>query len=173
VAPAWDGNSPLLGYIVTAYVGYAPVKVRIFQSTSTSQIVTGLANGTQYRFRVRAYNALGPGPFSRVTNAVVPALGPPEAPVIGVATAGSESATVSWTTPWSDGGSPILGYVVTAYVGKAPVKVRIFQSTSTTQTMTGLTDGTQYRFRVRAYSALGTGLYSKVTNPVTPSDLTE
>ena len=76
---------------------------------------------------------------------------------------------MSWTVPVSDGGSPINGYVVTAYVGYSPVKTRIFNSTLTTQTVTGLVNGTTYRFRVGAYNAIGISGYSKVTNPVTPT----
>lgn len=57
---------------VTAYVGYFPVKVRIFNSPLTTQTVTGLTNGTEYRFRVRAYNAYGVSDFSKVTNPVTP-----------------------------------------------------------------------------------------------------
>ena len=93
----------------------------------------------------------------------------PAAPTIGTATAGNSQATVSWTAPSSDGGSPIHGYVITAYVGYTPVKTRIFNSTLTTQTVTGLMNGTQYRFRVRAYNAIGVSGYSKVSNPVTPT----
>jgi len=76
---------------------------------------------------------------------------------------------VSWLAPVSDGGLPILGYVVTAHVGFAPVKVRIFNPPLTTQTVAGLTDGTQYRFRVRAYIAVAVSGFSRVTNPVTPA----
>jgi len=49
------------------------------------------------------------------------------------------------------------------------VKTRIFNSPSTTQTVTGLTNGTTYRFRVRAYNAVGVGGYSTASNPVTPA----
>ena len=76
---------------------------------------------------------------------------------------------VSWTAPASDGGSPITGYVVVAYVGYAPVKTRIFNSTLTTQTVTALTNGTEYRFRVRADNVYCISGYSKVSNPVTPT----
>jgi hypothetical protein len=93
----------------------------------------------------------------------------PGPPTIGSASAGDGQATVSWTAPASDGGSPIVGYVVAAYVGFTPVKTRIFNSPSTTQTVTGLTNGTTYRFRVRAYNAAGISGYSKATNPVTPT----
>jgi hypothetical protein len=94
----------------------------------------------------------------------------PEAPtIIRNATAGVGEATVSWTAPASDGGSPIIGYVVTPYVGYSPRPSTTFLSTSTTQTITGLVNGTQYRFRVQAINAVGISGYSTVTNPVTPS----
>ena len=41
----------------------------------------------------------------------------PGAPTIGTATAGDTQATVTWTAPASDGGSPITGYTVTAAPG--------------------------------------------------------
>jgi len=92
----------------------------------------------------------------------------PAAPTIAAAAASDRSATMSWVAPF-DGGSPIVGYVVTAYVGYYPAKYRIFNSTSTTQTVTGLSNGTHYRFRVRAYNTIGISGYSRVANLVTPT----
>src|SRR4051812_5705055 len=92
----------------------------------------------------------------------------PGAPTIGTATAGPGQATVSWTAPASDGGSPITGYVVTPFVGFAPATSTTFNSTATTQTVTGLTNGTSYRFKVAAINAIGTGSQSGLSNPVTP-----
>jgi hypothetical protein len=91
----------------------------------------------------------------------------PGPPTIGTASAGNGQATVSWTASF-DGGSLIVGYVVVGYIGYAPVRVRIFNSPATTETVTGLTNGTQYRFRVFAYNSIGVSGYSKVTHPVTP-----
>ena len=51
----------------------------------------------------------------------------------------------------------------------SPAPSKTFSSTATTQTITGLVNGTKYRFRVQAINAVGTGGYSTVTNPVTPS----
>jgi hypothetical protein len=168
--PASDGGSPIIGYVVTPYVGYKPQPATTFNSTATTQTVVGLTNDTQYRFRVQAFNAVGTGAFSTVTNPVVPALMVPGAPtIIRNATAGDGSATVSWTAPASDGGSPITGYVVTPYVGYSPRPPTTFDSTATTRTVTGLVNGTQYRFRVQAVNAIGTGPYSTVTNPVIPA----
>jgi hypothetical protein len=171
-APASDGGSPVTGYVVTPYVGYSPQPSQTFISTATTQVVTGLTNFTQYRFRVQAINGVGTGGFSKVTNPIYPApdgMTVPGAPTIGSATAGDAQATVSWTAPASDGGSPITGYVVTAYIGYGPQSVTTFVSTATTQVVTGLTNGSTYRFRVRAINAVGTSGYSTVTNPVTPT----
>jgi hypothetical protein len=76
---------------------------------------------------------------------------------------------VSWTAPAFDGGTPITGYVVTPYVGYWSGTPTWFSSTATTQTVTGLTNGWTYRFRVQAVNAVGVGGYSKVTNAVTPT----
>ena len=39
---------------------------------ATTAVVTGLTNGTAYTFRVRATNAIGTGPQSTASTAVVP-----------------------------------------------------------------------------------------------------
>ena len=168
--PGSTGGSPITGYLVTPYVGFFPLPTVTFESTATTQIVTGLRDGTGYRFRVAAINAVGTGPYSKVTNEVTPAPTAPTAPtIIRTATAGDRTATVSWSAPASDGGAPVSAYVVTPYRALLPLPAQTFGSTATTQTVTGLTNGLEYRFRVQATNALGTGPYSKVTNPVTPS----
>jgi titin len=167
-APAFNGNSTVTGYVVTPYIASVAQTPVTFNSTATVQTITGLTNGTTYTFTVAAINAVGTGAQSTESNAVTPAT-VPGAPTIGTASAGSGQATVSWTAPTSDGGSPITGYVVTPYVGYAPQPSTTFNSTATTQIVTGLTNGTSYRFRVQAINAAGTGGFSKVTNQVTPS----
>jgi Fibronectin type III domain/Neocarzinostatin family len=169
-APTVDNGSSITGYAVTPSIDGVAQPPVTFDSTATTQTVTGLVNGVAYTFTVAAINAFGTGPESPSSNPVTPAPTAPDPPtILRNATAANQSATISWLAPASDGGSPIIGYVVTAYVGYAPVTWRLFNSTLTTQTVTGLTNGTQYRFRVRAYNAIGFSDYSKVTNPVTPS----
>jgi hypothetical protein len=133
-------------------------------------VITGLTNGRTYKFRVQAMNAIGTGGFSTVTNAVRPAPTVPSAPtIIRNATAGNQSATVSWHAPVSDGGSPLTGYVVTPYTSYYPHPSTVFDASATTRVITGLTNGRTYKFRVQAMNAIGTGGFSTVTNPVTPT----
>ena len=166
-APSSDGGSPIKGYLVVAYVGLSPVRSTIFMSTATTQTMVQLTNGTLYRFRVRAINAAGVGDASKVSNPVTPRT-VPGAPTIGTAAAGNARATVTWTPPASDGGAPITPYVVTPYVGYWPLPSQTFGPSARTATVTGLTNGTTYRFRVQAVNSAGHGAYSTVTNPIIP-----
>jgi hypothetical protein len=167
-APAADGGSPVTAYVVTAYKGYFPVAVRTFNSIATTQSMTNLVNGTSYRFRVRALNAVGSSAYSKVTNAIVAAHQAPQAPTDVTAVAGDGQATVSWSPPALDGGSAVRAYVVTPYVGYIAHPSFAFGSPATTQTIP-VTNGKTYRFRVQAENLVGTGPYSKVSNPVTPT----
>jgi hypothetical protein len=90
----------------------------------------------------------------------------PGAPTIGTATPGNDQATVSFTPPASDGGSPITGYTVTSNpAGGVDANAG---TTSTTHTVTKLTNGTSYTFTVTATNEIGTSLPSGPSNAVTP-----
>src|SRR5207248_7066445 len=94
------------------------------------------------------------------------AVGAPAKPTAVSAVPGNAQATVSWTAP-EHNGSAITGYVVTPYVGTTGQSPRTFASTATTQTVTGLSNGTTYTFKIAATNANGTGLQSVATNLVT------
>ncbi len=92
----------------------------------------------------------------------------PGAPTNVVATAGNASAMLTWAAPSSNGGSAITGYAVTPYIGTTAQTTQTFTSTATTETATGLTNGTAYTFTVAAINTVGTGPNSPVSNSVTP-----
>ena len=93
----------------------------------------------------------------------------PDAPTIGTATANrGKSATVSWTQG-SDGGSAITSHVVNAYInGSTTVSktVIISGSTATSATVTGLTAGRSYTFRVQARNTIGDSPLSASSNSI-------
>ncbi len=84
----------------------------------------------------------------------------PGRPTAVKAAPGSASAAVSWTAPTSIGHSPITGYVVTPYIGSTAQTAHTYNSTATTQTVTGLTNKRTYTFHVAAKNAIGTGAKS-------------
>jgi hypothetical protein len=168
-APASDGGSAITGYVVTPFIGStAQTSTSVGNVTSTT--ISGLTNGTAYTFKVRAVNTVGPGPDSAASNSVTPtaAATTPGAPTAVNAVAGNASASVSWTAPASDGGSPITNYTVTPFIGStAQTPTTVGNVTSTT--VSGLTNGTAYTFKVKAVNAVGPGPDSAASSPVTPT----
>jgi len=133
-------------------------------SATTSCTVTGLTNGHTYTFTAVATNINGSSLPSSPSNVVTPAT-VPNAPTGVSATAGNAQATVTWTAPVINGGSPITGYTVTSSPGG-------FTCTTTgalTCTVTGLTNGTSYTFTVTATNVVGTSLASSPSSAVTPA----
>lgn len=87
------------------------------------------------------------------------------APTAVSAVPGNRQATVSWSAPTDNGGSPITGYTVTASPGDATLAVG---AGATSLTFGGLSNGTAYTFRVTATHAVGTSPPSAPSAPVTP-----
>ncbi|MBE1484741.1 putative repeat protein (TIGR01451 family) [Plantactinospora soyae] len=165
-APSSNG-SPITGYIITPTrngVAQTPIS---YDASTTTRTLTGLTVGASYTFTVAAVNAIGTGSASPASNAVVPFV-LPGTPTITAASAGDSSATLTWTAP-SNGGSPILSYVVTPYVGGVAQTPQTFTGTGTTRTVTGLTPGITYTFTVAATNAGGTGSPSAQSTPVIPN----
>lgn len=135
---------------------------------STGTNITGLVNGVTYQFEVLASNAQGSSPFSAPSNPVTPqAPTVPGAPTNVSATAGDSFATVSWTAPANDGGSPITSYTVSTFTGGVLVGTTPAGGTSTT--VFPLTNGVAYTFSVHANNAIGSGPESLQSAAVTPA----
>ena len=156
----------LVGVTAVRFDG-TPIAYQRDDSTSLSFVVPGgLTEGT-YSIEVDAVGGTGVTSYT-VGNptpppAPTPVLIAPGAPSQAAVTPGNASATVTWNPPASPGTFPIDGYVV-----NASPSGRSCTTSTTTCTVTGLTNGTEYTFTVTASSAAGTGLASAPSAPVTP-----
>ncbi|MCK9410644.1 MAG: fibronectin type III domain-containing protein, partial [Bacteroidetes bacterium] len=164
-----DGGSAITDYVVEFNDGSGFATFADGTSTSAAATVTGLTNGTSYTFRVSAVNAAGTGAISAISAAVTPRTTPgPPTSVSG--TSGNTQVSLTWTAPTSSGGSAITDYVVQSSPdGSIWTTFADGTSTSTNATVTGLTNGQDYTFRVAAVNAAGTGNFSTASGSVTPA----
>ena len=156
------GGEPITKYTVTASPGGLTAT-----GTASPITIAGLTNGTSYTFTVTATNQIGTGPTSPASNAVTPA-GPPGAPTdVTVTKVGANGATVAFTAPTSDGGSPITSYTVTATSsnGGATVTATGTKSPITVNDLSA--PRFTYTFTVTATNAAGTGPPSAPSNSIT------
>ncbi len=90
----------------------------------------------------------------------------PDPPTIGTATAQNGQATVRWTAPGDDGGDPITQYQI---VSSPPTTTRTVTAPATSFVFPSLTNGTAYRFTVKARNSIGLSAASELSNTVTPT----
>lgn len=137
-------------------------------NTNTSINVTGLTNDRYYQFKVSARNSEGVGLPAETITAVAPRIAP-TAPTNVVGSAGNAQSVVSWTASNVNGGSAIAGYKVEYAPDPYSSWTEAVASTSSSPyTVTGLTNGTNYRFRVTGTNQFVTGPTSDPSSTITP-----
>jgi hypothetical protein len=158
--PSDDGGSPILNYTVQRRTGTGTWgDDEVVDAPTTTLLISGLTNGEQYGFRVRATNAAGSGPWSTRADATPTASAPAQIAPLQVL-GGHQAALVSWDPP-PDNGSSITGYRIERRQGTGPWGNGVdLSATQTRHIARGLTNGVSYEFRVRASSTLGDGPWS-------------
>ncbi len=168
-APLSNGGSPIRDYVVSVVNASNPNDVTTGSVQGTGATVTGLTPGVVYDAYVYAENAVGSGPSVEIGPLMV--VGPPAAPSAVSAVPTYQAATVTWTAPTSNGGSPLTGYTVTPLYNGLALSFLSVQvpAGQTTAVVTGLVDGASYRFQVTATNGSGTGPGSGLSPSVTPA----
>jgi hypothetical protein len=165
---AANNGSPVILYTVNAYHTGTTSPSGISATSKTGTVtVKGLTGGESYQFKAQATNAVGTGAESPLYPAggIVPT-SVPDAPTIGTATANADGeATITYTAPEQDGGSPIKSFTATSNPGNRIGKV--YTSTSGEITVIGLKAGYLYNFTVTAKNGVGSSAPSEASNVIT------
>lgn len=122
-----------------------------YSTAATMKTVTGLAENTGYSYQVRAKNAAGASGYS-AAGTIRTTVRPPAVPGQVKAAATATSLTVSWNAVSGAVGYEVLFNGNSYDVGNAISK-----------TFTGLSEGTDYSYQVRARNAGGYSPYSETT----------
>jgi len=161
---SWTAVSGATSYTATAYDassgGTAVSTCTASPGTTTSCVISSLSNATQYWVAVNATDGTGTSADSaRETGTTSTTT--PSAPN-GVSVTGSDGALlVSWSAPTSTGGAAITGYTAEAWSASSGGSVVESCTTSTTTcTISPLTNGTTYYVSVYATNSVGDGTSS-------------
>jgi Zn-dependent metalloprotease/transcriptional regulator CtsR len=144
--------------------GVTFVTVAVLSVNATGYSVTSLNASTTYAFRVRAYE--GPNDSVPSNTASASTQAPPAAPTGLTATAISSTRI---DLAWTDNATYEQGYKVERATGGGSfAQIAILGANATAYSSMGLTPGTTYTFRVRAYDGPNHSGYSNTASATTP-----
>ncbi|XP_049301025.1 twitchin isoform X6 [Anopheles funestus] len=170
-APLDDGGMPIEGYEIEKLDPLTGQWIPCGQSTTPEANISGLQEGKQYKFRVKAFNKEGDSePLEMET--VIIAKDPysvPSKPGRPKPTNWSKDfVELEWTTPKSDGGAPITEYIIQ----KRDKASRKWQDAATVKgdrtkgTVEDVEEGHEYEFRVVAVNRAGQSEPSDISDSV-------
>ncbi|XP_052333987.1 protein sidekick-2 isoform X7 [Oncorhynchus keta] len=171
-AKPFDGNSPLIHYVLEVSENNAPWAILLanIEPESTAVTVSGLIPARSYQFRLCAVNDVGKGQFSKETDRVSLPEEPPSAPPQNVIASGrtNQSIMIQWQPPPESHQNGILrGYSVRYRLTGLPVDYQsknISKPDVTNLLLEDLIIWTNYEIEVAAYNWAGLGTFShKVT----------
>ncbi|XP_032952672.1 protein sidekick-1 isoform X2 [Rhinolophus ferrumequinum] len=171
----FDGNSPVLHYIVELSENNSPWKVHLSNvgPEMTGVTVHGLTPARTYQFRVCAVNQVGRGQYSVETSRLMLPEEPPSAPPKNIVASGrtNQSIMVQWQPPPETEHNGVLrGYILRYRLAGLPGEYQQRNITSPEVNyclVTELIIWTQYEIQVAAYNGAGLGVFSRAVTEYT------
>lgn len=182
--PNYYGGTKILYYIVITYAADNEV-AHSKQITYTTHItVSGLTNGSSYKFFVIAVNTVGSSASSLVSNSIIPRTYAATPQIVNLTNNKNIASQllISWSfrpnlagiydngTPLYDGGGTITSYTIQPMNSNILFTVPDYQITTTTSSdgkiviystvLQGLTSGYAYSFKITATNDAGDSPYS-------------
>ncbi|KAE8573900.1 Putative twitchin [Halyomorpha halys] len=169
--PDDDGGSPILHYIIEKMDTSRGTWSDAGMSPALNFVVERLIHKKEYYFRVRAVNAVGESdPLATLTAIIAQnEYDEPEAPEKpNIIDWGENFVEIEWTAPKSDGGSPILEYIVQKKEKGSPYWSNAVSvpGKTTSANIGDLIKGHEYEFRVIAVNKAGPSLPSEPTESI-------
>jgi hypothetical protein len=158
----WSSSKGAVTYTVqmSTALTFSPLTLNTSGITDTSYKVTGLGYGTQYYWRVLAFNSDGVSSVSG-SKSFQTLIGPPPVPQLVSPATDSIEAPLNLTLNWNASfGATSYSLQVSTNPGFTTTLVNQTNLTATSYSLTGLSIGTIYYWRVNATSPNGTSVYS-------------
>jgi fibronectin type 3 domain-containing protein len=158
-APSSDGGFTISNYEVWRGVSSGPLTFWADAGLNLWYNNTGLTNGLDYHYVVKAENTKGVGPGSNEVVATPRTL--PSAPQGLDAVRGNGQVVLSWSAPADDGGASITNYTVYRDSVSGNETPLITLGNVLTYTNTELTNGQTYYYKISAVNSVGEGTLSE------------
>ncbi len=160
--PEDDGGEEVIGYRV--YRGLSQNTLTHIASTGAHERYyndTGVTNGVDYLYKIKAFNIVGLGPGSDIR---AMASTRPGAPSDLFTYSGNHHINLTWARPIDDGGLKDITYSVFMGVSQESMTMIEEGLSRIYHNITGLENGRRYHMSVRAENDRGRGPFSTVIN---------